>query len=882
MKNNKLFLKIYVLLIIISIITIILLSVLGNKTRVGYLSEFKFDIDHTLELNDLFYIKEQFTKEEILDEEAIKNYVFTNKNITNYSYRIKLYYYDKIFRHSDIYKVYIDTNKLLNDNKFIKEINMDEIGSPFGHLISYKKIESDKIDNVNYSLKLKFIAYLLPIIIIISLFLLFDFINAVKYIINSNIQKTCVNLIKYDGGYVKLRPEYITVYIIFFPIIILMYQTLNLSFPYYYWWDSTRIYSVDILLASSNIMPEHFFHPNMIPLVLTKYIFIPIGKLLGLISISNIKELENSLNPYLPYVEFTEYILNLIKLLFLLFITFMYINIIKIMDIHKIFSNKTLLFFISLLFLIASSVFVKTIFINNIIRYELIGLLSCSISLYFILLALEQKDYNNKKQIFYLILSGIFSGCAILSKILLVFLSIIIFISYIILNISQYTKNYNYKFNFNKIYKIIIFISASLLLMDILIYIRIPQTAFQPKYDIKLLLIQLIVLSYFITLSIFIYLLDKKKIIFKDNFKLLIYHSSLFIISCLSPILLSFLLPKGQEVFLITYINSYSGYNTVLSYEYNKFLFISIILIIGIIFFSLSIFFLNKNQNFQNKIIYFLYKKECLVKILLSLFLILLSLIFSKILRNDEKDFIISHTMILISFFIFAKNIIDIKIYRNISIIILLIILSTYSIVSLNKFKKYSSLFFTKSSLTYTQDEWKHFTYGFNAKEFVDILEKSYETRESWDTAFYWSKNIKQVYRLLKQIDITNNSLNDTIIANNNSKISIDGMHKISYIDENLKGALILKLNDNTNNVFLRTDYDFYFISNIEYKKNDKRINLTDYNFYINEKKYFVYKLNMDSWKKLDYGYNGNFSFIKNEDFNTGFILINDRLAKGL
>lgn len=185
MKDNKLFLKIYVLLLIIFSIAIIVLSILGKKTRVGYLGEFKFDdfhINRTLELNNLSIIKDKFINSEgKLDEESIKNYIFTNQNITNYSYGFKVQYYDKVFRHSDIYNVYIDTNKLLNDNKFIKEIDINN-GSPFGNLISSKKIEFDKIDNVNYKLKIRSIF----IIYFISFILLFIIIKYYNLIILNN------------------------------------------------------------------------------------------------------------------------------------------------------------------------------------------------------------------------------------------------------------------------------------------------------------------------------------------------------------------------------------------------------------------------------------------------------------------------------------------------------------------------------------------------------------------------------------------------------------------------------------------------------------------------------------------------------------------------
>ena len=176
MKNKKLFLKIGIALIGIYIIFLISFSILGRITRVGYLSEFKFDENHinkTLELNgfNVDETRKLFIVNSILDNDALTNYIFTNKSITNYSYGCRIKYYSKIFGNSDIYGVYIDINKAIEDNNFIKEINMNAGGSPFGYIISTKKIDSEKID-VDYILKIK-IKILVILIILFCLFILY-------------------------------------------------------------------------------------------------------------------------------------------------------------------------------------------------------------------------------------------------------------------------------------------------------------------------------------------------------------------------------------------------------------------------------------------------------------------------------------------------------------------------------------------------------------------------------------------------------------------------------------------------------------------------------------------------------------------------------------
>ena len=185
MKNNKLFLSI----LIIFIAALIILIALGYKTRIGYLTEFKFDeyhINRTLELNGLNIdeVKKTFTIDNTLNNEALINYIFTNEAITNYSYGYKVGYYSKVFKHSDLYGVYPNTNKILIDNNFLKEIKMDKPGSPFGNLISEKILKYDeKIDNINYKLKVKFTIYLIFILILIILMILSNakYFNTIIY-----------------------------------------------------------------------------------------------------------------------------------------------------------------------------------------------------------------------------------------------------------------------------------------------------------------------------------------------------------------------------------------------------------------------------------------------------------------------------------------------------------------------------------------------------------------------------------------------------------------------------------------------------------------------------------------------------------------------------
>ena len=136
MKNKKTFLS-YILAIFVIPMLLITFSILGSIKRAGYLNDIKL----------------------------IKN--------NTYSFRIS--YYDKVFRNSDIYNVYLDIEKTIKDNNFIKSIKMNDKGSPFGTLITTKEIDTNKIDNIQYTLKIKDIIYLYAFIIyLFSIFLFYE------------------------------------------------------------------------------------------------------------------------------------------------------------------------------------------------------------------------------------------------------------------------------------------------------------------------------------------------------------------------------------------------------------------------------------------------------------------------------------------------------------------------------------------------------------------------------------------------------------------------------------------------------------------------------------------------------------------------------------
>ena len=895
MKNNKLFLKIYISVLSLYIIALIILCILGNKTRIGYLSEFNLDIGKTLEMHDLEYMNANFiVYYNLTNKSSIENYIFTNELITNYYYQFRIKYYDKIFRNSDIYEVYPNLINIPENYLYVKNINMNSKGVPFGNIKSDKKIDYDEKYDIDYNLKIKKSLYII-LIILLMLPLILKLIPIALKIINFIEKKS--DSIFYKENY-QTKPNILLLIIFMASLTFLLYNTIFSSYYYYYAYDSSAIYGKDILLLHMNMMPEHFVYPNMTPLLMFKYIFLPLGSFFGIIPNISFEDFKNSLNPYFIYADITQYSLTIFRISFLLFLTFMVLNIIKLVNKFIKINNNIIYYYIIILIFI-NTVFLGTktpVFIHllNVIRYETIGLLLSSIALYFIRSLSDMADYSfNKKHIVYILISGILIGFTILSKMTLAGWSVIIFITYIILNLDKlyYLKDIDNNLN-TKLKRLSIFLFIFLVILiifNIIMYNEfvkknIQDTAFLYNTDPKkLLYMQTLVPIFFSLLTVVTILVSLNKIKLSNIMKLILYIFIIYSISVFSAILFSLFLPNPWDTLLNTYIFSYGGgiilafINSEYGYgdatknalKYLLIIFVSSSIIIALYFCILK----NVKKIFSTKII----------KISLSILLVILSFIFMNTIRKYGTDLLISIYTINFSVLLFYLNLLSFEKYKNVLIIILIVILSIFSFTTVTFYVNKINGTPSYSSLAYNLDLWIRDIHSYGTKRgsfFKNTMENVYYNNTNlYNSTFYWSKDIQKIKNLLLQTDYR---INDTIIAVEGFSLLKNSDMYISKIDNEISGGLLIKLTNDNNNIYLRDDYDFYFISDVEYKKNDPRVVFSNYDFYVNDKKYFVYKLNINLWRKSRYEYIGNFTFVKGTDFNEGFILISDRLAKGL
>jgi ABC-2 type transport system permease protein len=196
------------------------------------------------------------------------------------------------------------------------------------------------------------------------------------------------------------------------PILVWIYAAIANQYPYYEAWDSSRVYTLDALIVGSGQVPDHLYHPNMVPLVLYRHIFLPVGKILGIIPVTSILEMQSLSNPYLPFAETAQYLIGLGALFALIFLAFMYLALLELLAPY----SKSLpryangLFAFSITALALSWRFLPYMFIW--VRYETIGIAMWAIALYATVRAAQEPERRR-----FILIAGFFSGAAVLSKV---------------------------------------------------------------------------------------------------------------------------------------------------------------------------------------------------------------------------------------------------------------------------------------------------------------------------------------------------------------------------------------------------------------------------------------------------------------------------------
>ena len=584
------------------------------------------------------------------------------------------------------------------------------------------------------------------------------------------------------------------------------YFLIAKPYPYYTAWDSSMFIAVDSMIAASGQIPDHFYHPNTIPLVLNRWIFLPLGKELGLISVSSILALQKIPNPYLAFAETTTYLIGLMYFFVTLFLVFFSICIHKILQpINQITISKfpLLLITISILGICWGNLPHQLYWI----RYETMGLTFWSIALFFTI----QFAYHPEKT--YLVwLAGLFSGAAILSKIQ--FLGGVAVLPFIYGFLSEHT-NKSTKAQKQQAVGLLFILFVAISLTHASAYYQFTHhtlisAAFtrdlQGGHFFPLAPISLLILT--ITAAFLLL----RHITLPDAFLNHFVYFSYFLFATIGTLFFALLLGNNWSDRLsalnLSYIYSFmlgqtcvSGQTQgcspkIISTFSNQLLFLYVFFIAGITFLSYK-----KKAKFTQSWI-------CGI---ISIVLLLLSI--KVFLRPDSmaKDGLIQSVWITLAAIIFWRlAYIVFPIRRTIYLGLIL----AWGAIAYHSYQlwNFQKVHFEAGGYQYNIDKWKNFSYGFRENQYVDLIDKAYPTELSWSTAFSWSKNITELKLLLKQVFRDSNlKLKDTILCFPGAFISINADEKIQIVPEELYGALLVPI-QNSAIITPRADFHFYLL----------------------------------------------------------------------
>jgi hypothetical protein len=632
-------------------------------------------------------------------------------------------------------------------------------------------------------------------------------------------------------------------FLIFLFIFFIIYISISSPYPYHSAWDSSVLYAMDALIVGSNQPPDHFFHPNSIPLVFNKYIFLPLGKLLGLIQVSSITQLLTHSNPYIPFVEATKFLINLGYIYIIIFLLSIYLIYSKILSklTNQLTGIKHAVVVIAIILI--SLTWGNLPYFLFWIRYETIGLVFWTLALYCVIRAAESPI-----QLSFFIVSGVLAGFSILSKIQFIGGVVIFPIFFASIVNFQRIRPQRHEKLVLFLLSLIIFIFISLI--HYLSYIsfieyKLLKAAYgnllTSKYFFPTL--PLITLCYSLLVTYFV-VKDSNRI---NYFIPYLFRFTLFLTGLFTPLLLSLCLGSTYSErtgsLYLTYIYSYMFGQRSMGFSPSLELGSFLPLMIPILLICLIVVYPKFRTIFLSDI-----KNKITISFsLLTIFLLYLSL--TLVLRNDPaKDGMIKDLWIGLSFVIIWR-VFSIFVSVNKAFYIGCAASCILFLFQLKKLINYQRLNYTytswQSDYYYDTPLWQSSSLGFRGEQYRNLMQGSYPTTEAWQYVFQWSQQLAELKLLLFQVFRARSfNLNKSSIVFEGSVLF--NKHAVSAFSTSLTGALLIPYDSANVSLIPRADFEFYLISSVDSLSTNNAF-LTDLLFktkFLNKDiKFSVYKI---------------------------------------
>lgn len=604
------------------------------------------------------------------------------------------------------------------------------------------------------------------------------------------------------------------------PILVWIYSAIANQYPYYATWDSSQVYTLDALIVGSGQVPDHLFHPNMVPLVLYRNFFLPVGKMLGLISVTSISEMQSLSNPYLPFAETAQYLIALGAVFALIYLSFMYLALFELLEPH----SKSLGRYGECLFILTVTVLALTwkslpyMFIW--VRYETIGIAMWAIALYATVRAAREPERRR-----FILLAGFFSGAAVLSKVQLAGgVAVLPFLYGFLMEgaISLPKKNERWVAAALAFGVFVLLASVHGASYAAFRHNELPLCAFSKYLDARHFVP--IAPGVALVFSVVVACIMK----WAQRFPLLaagVARLSWFAAAFCAILLLSLLLgTTWQErtgVLYMTYIYSFM-FGQLSQGEATEYAFLvgqrEVTEYIQSVFWNHHIMMF---AGFATVLIIALIgwfrapEKLSRTRFTAGLVAVTVAVLSAVVLLRPvmRKDGMMHDAWIVIAAVIVWRIMLELFSEKKVLLIgcVAASIAVGFQVVGLIRFHENSP---HGGDYVYNINKWKSFSYGGRGKAYTKLMRKAYPNEEAWMTAFAWSNEIDALKLLLTRSFIEETvPLGETMLAVEGMRFGVSGAENIEAAAKELSGALIVPLEKRAARISVRADMDYFLIA---------------------------------------------------------------------
>jgi hypothetical protein len=592
------------------------------------------------------------------------------------------------------------------------------------------------------------------------------------------------------------------------PIAAWVYAAIASPYPYHATWDSSQVYTLDAMIAGAGQVPDHLFHPNMVPLVLYRHVFLPLGKLFGWISISSITELEAASNPYLAFAETAQYLIQLGVLFALVFLTFTYLTVFELLrpQLDALRGRAAWLLAVTLAAVALASR--NAPFMLVWVRHETIGIALWSVATYCTVRAARAPTARR-----FVVLAGLFSGAAVLSKVQLIGgVAVLPFLYGFLLAEAPPPPTVRER---RATVALAFVVLASIAAVHALAYVafthgELPRVAFDKFLRAKhfVPIAPACAALFFAAVAVAMRRANAWPRAAAIAARLTLFAASFTAVLALALLLGTTWRDRSGALYL-TYIYSFmfgqlsqgaaTGYIKPIVWSRLA----AVFAVFGAVLAAVAVGHVRSRGRLPR------------ARLVAGIAAVSVAVLAAAVLLrpSPRKDGLLLDAWLLLAALVAWRLLLALYSERRVLLVggAIAWLAVGFQVVGLSRFHEAS---YAAGAYDYSVTRWKEFSYGFRGKPYRAIMRRAYPTEAAWLSAFRWAGEDAELELLFDQVfGGAGPKLGDTALAFEGARIGADRDWKITAISPELSGALLVPLRAGAVRLGVRADLDFYLLS---------------------------------------------------------------------